>query len=162
MLYSIKDREDLKKLDDLASLQTQVKAVRLQDKLCTHNFDGDMKKVLEPATKSLEKTSQAMTKTKTETFKQNMPAIENLNNKLLEILNDRGIIARYFLSPLSKITNLENTTQFKLVKVSSSNRVIDLLIHNSIPITLHDSLLTFCDTGKIFELKEEFLKMITN
>ena len=77
MFYSIKDREDLKKLDDLASLQTQVKAVRLQDKLCTQNFDRDMKKVLKPATKSLEKTSQAMTKTKTETFKQNIPAIEN-------------------------------------------------------------------------------------
>ena len=38
----------------------------------------------------------------------------------------------------------------------------DLLKHNSIPITLHDKLLTFRDTSKIFELKEDLLKMITN
>ena len=66
------------------------------------------------------------------------------------------------MSPLSKITNPENRTQFKLVKDSSSNRVNDLLKHNSIPITLHDNLLTFRDSGKIFALKGDLLKMITN
>ena len=38
MLYSIRDREDLEKLEELASLQNQVKAVRLQDKLGKQNF----------------------------------------------------------------------------------------------------------------------------
>ena len=38
----------------------------------------------------------------------------------------------------------------------------DLLIHNTIPITLHDNLLTFRDSGKIFEFKGDLLKMITN
>ena len=33
MLYSIKNREDLKNLNELVSLQYQVKAVKLQDKL---------------------------------------------------------------------------------------------------------------------------------
>ena len=37
-----------------------------------------------------------------------------------------------------------------------------MLIHNSIPITLHDKLLTFRDTGKIFELKGDLFEMITN
>ena len=37
-----------------------------------------------------------------------------------------------------------------------------MLIHNTIPITLNDNLLTFRDTGKIFELKDDLLKMITN
>ena len=64
--------------------------------------------------------------------------------------------------PLSKITNPENTTQFKLIKDSSSNRVNDLKINNSIPITLHNNLLTFRDTNKQFELKGDLLKMITN
>ena len=63
-------------------------------------------------------------------------------------MNDRGKIASYLLSPLSKITNLENTSQFKLVKDFYSNRVNDLLIHSSIPVTLFDNLLTFRDTGK--------------
>ena len=52
------------------------------------------------------------------------------------------------MSPLSKITNPENTSQFKLVKDSTSNRVNDLKIHNSIPITLYGKTLTFRDTGK--------------
>ena len=162
MLYSIKDREDLENLEELVSLESQVKAVRLQDKLGKQNFHEDMKKVFEPVTKSLENTSQDITKAITETSMKNNQAIENLNNKLLEIMNDRGIIASYLLSPLSKITNPKITSQFKIVKDSNSNRVNDLLIHNTIPITLHDNLLTFRDTGREFELKGDLLKMITN
>ena len=55
-------------------------------------------------------------------------------------MNDRGILASYLLFPLSKASSPENTSQFKLVEHSKSNRVNDLLLHNSIPNTLHDSL----------------------
>ena len=44
MLYSIKDTEDLKNLEELVSLENQVKVVRLQDKLVEQNFHEDMKK----------------------------------------------------------------------------------------------------------------------
>ena len=101
-------------MNELASLHDQVKAVRLQDKLGRQNIHKDMKKVFEAVTKSLENTSQGITKTLTETSIKNNQAIEILNNKLLEIMNDRGILASYLMSPLSKITNSENTTQFKL------------------------------------------------
>ena len=77
-------------------------------------------------------------------------------------MNDRGILATYLMSPLSKITNPENTSQFKLVKDPSSNRVNDLKIHNSIPITLYGNMLTFRDTRKEFELTGDLLEMITN
>ena len=162
MLFPIKDREDLEKLNELVSLQYQVKTVRLQDKLGKQNFHEDMKKVFEPVTRSLGITSQDITKTITESSIKNNQAIENLNNKLLKNMNDRGILASYLMSPLSKITNPENTTQFKLIKDSSSNRVNDFKINNSIPITLHNNLLTFRDTNKQFELKGDLLKMITN
>ena len=122
-MYSIKDREDLEKLNELVSLQDQVKAVRLQDKLGKQKFHEDMKKIFEPVTKSLESTSQDTTKTITENCMKNNQAIENLNNKLLEIMNDRSILTSYLLSPPSKITKPENTSQFKLVKGSISNRV---------------------------------------
>ena len=162
MLYSIKDREDLENLEELASLENQVKVVKLQDKLGKQNFHEDMKKVFEPVTKILENTSENLTKAITETSIKNNLAIENINNNLLEIMNDRGIITSYLISPLAKIFNPENSTQFKLVKDSGSNRVNDLLIHNSMPITLYNNLLTFRDTGKEFELKGDLLKMITN
>ena len=77
-------------------------------------------------------------------------------------MNDRGILEKYLMSPLSKITNPEKTSQFKLVKDSSSNRVNDLKIHNSIPITLYGNMLTFRDTNKQFELKGDLLEKIFN
>ena len=152
MLYSIKDREDIKILEELVSLENQVKVVRLQDMLGEQNFHEDMKKVFEPVTKSLENTSKNITKTKTEASIKNNEEIENLNNKLLEIMNDRGVLASYLMSPLSKITNLENTIQFKLVKDHKSKRVKDLLMKNKMPITLYGNMLTFRDTNKQFEL----------
>ena len=36
-----------------------------------------------------------------------------------------------------------------------------MLRNNTIPTTLHDKLLTFRDRGKVFEFKENLLKMIT-
>ena len=120
MLFPIKDREDLEKLNETVSLENQVKAVRLQDKLGKKNFHEDMKKVFEPLTESLEKTSENLTKTITESSIKNNKAIENLNNKFLEIMNDRGILASYLMSPLSKTTNLEISSQFKLVKDHNS------------------------------------------
>ena len=77
-------------------------------------------------------------------------------------MNVRGIIASYLLSPLSKISNPEITTQFKIVKDSNSNRVYDLKINKTITITLYSNLLAFRDTGKEFELKGDLSKMITN
>ena len=77
-------------------------------------------------------------------------------------MNDRGILATYLMSPLSKITNPENTSQYKIVKHHNSNRVSDLLIKNTIPITLYNKLLRFLDTRKEFQLKGDLLKTITN
>ena len=90
MLYPIGNVADLQKLNKLVSLKNQVKVVRLKDKLGKQSFDEDMKKVFEPVTKSLESTSQDITKTTTEVSIKNNQSKENLNNKLLEIMNDRG------------------------------------------------------------------------
>ena len=121
-----------------------------------------MKKVFEPVTNFNKDVSEEVTKTITESSIKNNKALENLNNKILEIMNDRGILASYLMSPLSKLTNHKNTSQFNLVKDFSSNRVNDLSIHNSITVTLHDNLLTFLDTNNQFESKRDLLKMTTN
>ena len=77
-------------------------------------------------------------------------------------MNDRGILASYLMSPLSKKTNPENTSHIKFLKDHNSKRKNDLLIKNTIPITLHGNVLTFRDTGKKFELKRDFLEIRTN
>ena len=96
------------------------------------------------------------------TSKENNKALEKLNQKLLEILNHRGIIATCLMSPLAETTKPENTSQFKLVKDSDSNRINDLLTHKTKSITLCNNLLTFRDTDKEFVLKGDLLKRITN
>ena len=162
MLYSIKDREDLGKLNELVFLENQVKFVGLQDKLGKQNFHEDMEKLFESVTKSFKDVSEEVRKTMTENSSKNNKAIEILYNKLLEIMNDRGIIGTYLMSLLSKISNSENSRQFKLVKVSISNTVIHLKLNKTIPNTLYNNLLTFCDTGKEFELTGDLSKKITN
>ena len=46
MLYSIKNGEDLKNLEELPSLKNQVEEVCLQDKLGKQNFQEVMRKSL--------------------------------------------------------------------------------------------------------------------
>ena len=157
MLYSSKNREDLENLEELVSLESQIKAVRLQDKLGKQNFHKDMKKAFEPGTTSFENTSQDITKTVIETSIKKNQAKENLNNKLSEIMNGRGILPTYWMSLLSKITNPENASHFKQVKDSNSNRVNDLKTNKASPITLYNIMVKFCDTGKEFELKVDLL-----
>ena len=53
MLFSFKNRKDLEKIEEIASLQNQVNVVRIQYKLVEQNFHEDMKKVFEIVTKSI-------------------------------------------------------------------------------------------------------------
>ena len=110
MMFPIRNIEDLQNLNEAVSLKNQVKVVRLQDKLGKQNFHEDMKEVFEPLTDTLKNTSETITKSITEKSIKNNQTIEKINNKLLEIMKDGGIIATYLLSPLAKITNLENST----------------------------------------------------
>ena len=84
-MFPIKNREDLEKLNELVSLQNQVKVVKLQDKLGEQNFHENMEKVFEPVTKSLENTSENITKTLTENSIINNKAIEDINEKIFRI-----------------------------------------------------------------------------
>ena len=62
----------------------------------------------------------------TETSIRNNRALEISDDKLLEIKNDGGKITYYLWSVLSKVTDLENASQFKLIKYHNSKRVNDL------------------------------------
>ena len=162
MLYSIKDREDLEELEDLVSLQNQVKVVRLQDKLGEQNFHEDMKKVFEPVTKSLENTSENITKTITETSINNNKAIDNLNEKVLELMNNNGLIAPFLASSLVNLFKPENKSQFRLKKDLNSTKMNDFKINDGIPVTLVSNMLIFRDSNKSFKLEGDLLETMTN
>ena len=162
MLYSIKDREDLEKLEELVSLQNQVKVVKLQDKLGEQNFHEDVKKVFEPVTKSLENTSENITKTLTEKSINNNKAKENLNEKILELMNNNGLIAPYLASSLVNLFKPENKSQFRLKKDLNSTKMNDFLINEGIPVTLVSNMLIFRDSNKSFKLDGDLLETMTN
>ena len=95
MLYSIKNVEDLQKLSELVSLEKQVKEVRLQDRLGAQNYHEDSKKIFKPMTDAIKNTSENITETLTENSINNNKAIENLNEKTLELMDEKGMIAPY-------------------------------------------------------------------
>ena len=162
MLYSIKNVEDLQKLDEAVSLQNQVNEVRLQDRLGAQNYHEDSKKIFKPKTDSIKNTSENIAKTLTENSINNNKAIENLNEKILELMNQKGLIAPYLASSLVNVFKPENKTQFRLRKDNNSTKMNDFLIHRGIPVTLFSNMITFRDSNKSFKLEGDLLKLITD
>ena len=162
MMFPIRNVENLQNLNEAVSLQNQVKVVRLQDKLGKQNFYKDMKEIFEPITKSLENTSENTTKTITENFIENNKAIENLNEKILELMNDKGMIVPYLASSLFILFKPENKSQCRLRKDPNSTKINDFLIHGNIPVTLFSNMITFRDSKKTFLLGGDHLKDVTN
>ena len=72
--------------------------------------------------------SEDVTTTKMVTSKEISLALANINDIFLDLLKDRGILASYLLSPLTKNTMPENKSQLKLIKDPNSIRVNNLLI----------------------------------
>ena len=157
MLFPIKNREDLEKLNELVSLQNQVKTVRLQDKLGEQNFHEDMKKVYEPLTNTIKNVSENISKTLTESSIINNKAIENLNENVLESMNDKGLID----SSLIEVIKSDNKGQFRLTKDHNSTKPNDFLINEKVPVTIFSNMLTFRDTKKVFKIEGDLYKVIT-
>ena len=162
MLFPIKDREDLEKLNEAVSIQNQVKVVRLQDKLGKQNFHEDMEEVFEPITKSLENTSENITETITESSIENNKALSDLNEKFLELMDEKGLIAPYLASSLVNLFKSENKSQFRLKKDQNSTKINDFLMHGGIPVTLFSNIINFRDSKKTFILDGDLLKSVTN
>ena len=162
MMFPIRNIEDLQNLNEAVSLQNQVKVDRLQDKLGKQNFHEDMTKVFEPLTDTLKKTSENITETITENSINNNKAIENLNEIILELMNDKGLIAPYLTTYLVEVFKKDNKSQFRLRKDPNSTKMNDFLIHGTIPVTIFSNMITFRDSNKTFRLEGDLLKVITN
>ena len=162
MMFPIRNVEDLQNLNDGVSLQNQVKVVRLQDKLDKQNFHENMEEVFEPLTDTLKKTSENITKAITETSVNNNKVIENLNEKILELMNDKDMIAPYLASSLVEVFKRDNKSQFRLRKDPNSTKMNDFLIHGTIPVNIISDMMVFRDSNKSFRLEGDLLIVITN
>ena len=113
-------------------------------------------------TDALKNTSETITKTLTENSINNNKAIENLNEKILELMNDKGMIAPYLTTSLVEVFKKDNKSQFRLRKDPDSTKLNDFLIHGKIPVTIFSNMITFRDSNKTFRLEGDLLKVITN
>ena len=161
-MYPINNREDLQNLNDAVLLQNQVQEVRLQNKLGDQNYHQDINKFFKPMTDELKNTSEKITRTLTENSINNNKAIENLIEKILELMDEKGMIAPYLASSLVEVIKKDNKSQFRLRKDPNSTKLNDFLIHGSIPVTIFSNMIVFRDSNKYFRLEGDLLKVITN
>ena len=159
---SNQNREDLENLNELASLQDQVNEIRLQDKLGEQNYHRNRNKLLEPMADAIKNTSEKITKTLTENSIKNNKATESLNEKILELMNDKGMIAPYLASSLVNFFKPGNKSQFKFKKDLKSTKMNDFLIYEGLPVILFSNVLIFSDSNKSFKLDGDLLETMTN
>ena len=77
-------------------------------------------------------------------------------------MKDRRILVIFLLCSLSKTSNLEHTSQYKLVKDPQSNRVKDVFISRTIPVTLCGNLLTLVIPIRSLNFGGDLLKKIAS
>ena len=96
--------------------------------------------------------SQDISKTITESSIKSNKALRNLNEKFLELMNEKGMIAPYLASSLVNLFKPENKNHFRLLKDLNSTKLNDFLINGGIPVTIYSNILTFRDSNKSFKL----------
>ena len=111
-------------------------------------------------TDAIKKTSENKTKNISEAYKNNNKAIEDLNEKILELIKDKGIIAPYLASSLVNLFKPEKKSQFRLKKEPNSTKMKDFLINEGLPVTIFSIMLTFRDSNKTFKLDGDLLETI--
>ena len=85
-----------------------------------------------------------------------------MNEKSLDLMNDKGMIAPYLASSLVNLFTPENRSQFRLLKDLNSTKMNDFKINKGIPVTLVTNLLIFRDSNKSLKLEGDLLETITN
>ena len=146
-------------MEELNSLQNQVKETRLQDNLGRQNFPGFSKKT-NHVTDAMKNTSDNFANILTESSINNNKALENLNESVFEFLNDKGVIAPYPASFLVNLIKPENKSQHKLIE--DSIRMKDLLINTSKPVTLCSIILIFRGSIRSFTLDGDLFETMAN
>ena len=82
--------------------------------------------------------------------------------KILELMNDKGLISPYLASSLVNLFKPENKIQFRLKKDVNSTKMNDFLINDGIPVTLFSKMLLFRDINKSFNLDGDLLETMKN
>ena len=146
-IYSLKNEDELKDLDELADLQSKVKKVTLVEKLGKQGFHYDVRERFEPITKTLTDTSQKLL----EETRFNAKAIENLDEsnkyvKTLKSMNKNEVIHSSLIRSLAKLLVPKNKSKFRLLDDPDSDNWNGYKM-NGEKVSLYDDKLLFRDTS---------------
>ena len=119
-----------------------------------------MKKIYEPLTDTIKRYLFEFKKSTTETCVSD-EAPEKLNEKILKLMNDRGMIAPCLSSSLVNIFKPKNKSQFRLLKDLNWIRRNNILTNRKIPGNLYRNMLTFRDGNKSFKLDRDLPESMT-
>ena len=98
----------------------------------------------------------------TESSIKNNQALEILNQRVSELLIDKGMIAPYLFYSSVNLFKPENKSQYNLIKDHNSVRMNIFLINTGIPVALYSNMLTFRGSKKSFTVYAGNLKTLTN
>ena len=65
-------------------------------------------------------------------------------------------------SSLIEVIKSDNKGQFRLTKDPNSTKLNDFLFNEKVPVTIFNNMLTFRDTKKVFKIKGDLYKVITD
>jgi len=152
----------LKDLVELGDLQSKVKKVRLVEKLGKQGFHYDIKKLFEPITKAVTDSNQKLLEETT----SNTKAIENLVEsnkyvKTLESMHKNEVIHSSLIRPIARLLVPETKSQLRLCEDPDSENWHDYVM-NGEKVTIYNDELVFSESGKIFTLRGDVLKMLTD
>ena len=134
----------------------------MQEKLGKQNFLEDLKKIYKPLTDLIKDVFENVTKTISETSMKNTKAISDLNEKVLEVMNENGLIAPYLASSLVNLFKPENRSQFRLKKDLNLSMMSDFSINGGIPVSSLSNMITSKDSNNTFKLDGDLLETIAN
>ena len=114
----------------MAELQSEVKQVRLVEKLDKQSFLVDNKQIFEPITKAVTDTSQQLVEETISTTK----AIESLDEsnfqvEVLELMNKIGVIESTLMRPIAKLLVPTNKNQFRSYDKPDSDNWKDYIMN---------------------------------
>ena len=162
MIYSLKNKDKLKDLDELDDFQSKVKQDRLVEKIGKQGYHYDMKELLRPITKTLTNRRQKFFEEGKPTTKANMELDESKQYiKTLEAMNINEVIHSSLIRTVAKLLVPKNKNQFQLLEDLGSDNWNDYKM-NGEKVTLYDEKLLFKERGIIFTLKGDFLSRKTD
>ena len=146
----------------MVDLQSKVKQVRLVEKLGKQGFDYDTKEVFEPITKADTDSNQNLLEEANST-KKAIAALDesNIHAKVLELMSKNGVVHPSLMRAIAKPLVSSNKSQFWLYDVPDSNNWNHFEMKGE-KLTIYDNKVIFENSGKIFTLRGDVLKMVAD